>query len=336
MDSYFPIHAYSPFMKGIVGCGLEIVHALLTQMALGGGVLLFYFERLRRGGRSKYAGRFNTGSFPAVVSASFILGALTGVAIWFVSIQQSPGRIGSIVGGLHWIWATEWTFFCVEVVAGYAYLRYQDRLSGKDRLTLLALYSVASWLSLFLKSAIGSSPLTSTPVGQSQRLWSVFFHSSFWPSIFSRTIVALAIAGLGACMVIETFVPEDREARQALMGHASRFLAPMLLIPLLSIWFLASSPAVGSFAARWASPSTMICVGITAVASLVLGAVGLSAFWYGKLALNPLAMALLGVSAFLATAGCELLTKTIRRPDTLPQAWFSGSLCQLDRTKERL
>ena len=36
--------------------------------------------------------------------------------------------IGVLVDELHWIWAAAWTFFCVEVVSGYTFLRYKDRL----------------------------------------------------------------------------------------------------------------------------------------------------------------------------------------------------------------
>ena len=59
-----------------------------------------------------------------------MLGALTGVAMWFTAIQVSPRTLGVLVDEFHWIWATEWSFFCLEVVSGYAFLRYKDRLSA--------------------------------------------------------------------------------------------------------------------------------------------------------------------------------------------------------------
>ena len=69
--------------------------------------------------------------------------------MWFTAIQVSPRTIGVLVDEFHWIWATEWTFFCVEVVSGYAFLRYKDRLNGLRRMTLLAFYAGAAWFSLF-------------------------------------------------------------------------------------------------------------------------------------------------------------------------------------------
>ena len=40
-------------MKGMVIGGLGIFHVFLAQMAIGGGMLLCYFEWLRRTGRSR-------------------------------------------------------------------------------------------------------------------------------------------------------------------------------------------------------------------------------------------------------------------------------------------
>ena len=145
---YYPIQDYGPVMKGMVIGGLGIFHVFLAQMAIGGGLLLCFFERLRRTGRIRYAARFIDGYFQALVLISFVLGALTGVAMWFTAIQVSPRTIGVMVDEFHWIWATEWTFFTVEVVSGYAFLRYKDRLSGRGRMMLLAIYSAAAWFSL--------------------------------------------------------------------------------------------------------------------------------------------------------------------------------------------
>ena len=125
MNSYYPIQDYGPLMKGMVIGGLGIFHVFLAQMAIGGGMLLCYFEWLRRTGRSRNAARFINGYFQALVLVSFVLGALTGVAMWFTSIQVSPRTIGVLVDEFHWLWATEWTFFCVEVVSGYAFSAVQ-------------------------------------------------------------------------------------------------------------------------------------------------------------------------------------------------------------------
>ena len=184
MTFYYPIQDYGPLMKGMVIGGLGIVHVFLAQMAIGGGMLLCYFEWLRRTGRSPNAGRFVNGYFQALVLVSFVLGALTGVAMWFTSIQVSPRTIGVLVDEFHWIWATEWTFFCVQVVSGYAFLRYKDRLSGRGRMLLLVIYSVAAWFSLFWINGILAFQLTPGH-------WPVTH--SVWSGFFNRQLLAIAL-----------------------------------------------------------------------------------------------------------------------------------------------
>ena len=45
----------------------------------------------------------------------------------------------------------------------------------------------------------------------------------------------MAIAALAACVVINLAEPREREARRELIGHASVFLAPMVLMPFLGV-----------------------------------------------------------------------------------------------------
>ena len=277
---YYPIQDYGPLMKGMVIGGLGIFHVFLAQMAIGGGMLLCYFEWLRRTGRSRNAGRFINGYFQALVLVSFVLGALTGVAMWFTSIQVSPRTIGVMVDEFHWIWATEWTFFCVEVVSGYAFLRYKDRLSARGRMMLLVIYSMAAWFSLFWINGILSFQFTPGRWVETHNVWSGFFNASFWPSLLYRTVAAMAIAALAACVVINVSGPLEREARRELIGHASLFLAPMVLMPFLGGWFLASMPADSRSWVLGGSVTMTMFMGIGVVASLLIGAYALGAFWY--------------------------------------------------------
>src|SRR5258708_39453914 len=84
---YYPVNDFGPLMKGMVIGGVGIVHVFLAQFAIGGGMLLYYVERLGPRGRGQDARAFGDGYFKIVVLVSFGLGALTGLAIWVVSIQ---------------------------------------------------------------------------------------------------------------------------------------------------------------------------------------------------------------------------------------------------------
>ena len=69
--------------------------------------------------------------------------------MWFMAIQISPRMIGVLLDEFHWFWATEWTCFCTQLVSGYVFLRYKDRLSGRGRMLLLVFFTVAACFSLF-------------------------------------------------------------------------------------------------------------------------------------------------------------------------------------------
>ncbi len=336
MNWHYPIQDYGPLMKGMVIGGLGILHVFLAQLAIGGGMLLCYFEWLRQSGRSKNAGRFVSGYFQALVLVSFVLGALTGVAMWFTSIQVSPRTIGVLVNEFHWIWATEWTFFCVEVVSGYAFLRYKDWLSGQGRMTLLICYAVASWFSLFWINGILSFQLTPGRWVESHQVFAGLFNPSFWPSLLYRTVAAMAIAALAACVVINLTGPANRDDRQELIGRASVFLAPMILMPVLGVWYLASMPAASRFWVMGGSVTMTMFMGIGVAASLLIGLYALGAFWFRKLYINGFTAALLCGLALAATAGGEFVREGVRKPYSIRQVLFSNSLRQdeLDRLRQ--
>ena len=43
---YYPVNEFGPLMKGLVIGGVGILHVFLAQFAIGGGMLLYYFERV--------------------------------------------------------------------------------------------------------------------------------------------------------------------------------------------------------------------------------------------------------------------------------------------------
>ena len=133
---HYPVNEFGPLMKGLVIGGVGILHVFLAQFAIGGGMLLYYFERLAQRGVPN-ARAFVDGYFKVLVLVSFVVGALTGVAMWFTTIQVGARTIGLMIDEFHWLWATEWTFFCLEIVAGYMFYRYHPRLNDRAAMGLL-------------------------------------------------------------------------------------------------------------------------------------------------------------------------------------------------------
>jgi len=322
----FPVNEFDPMIKGMVMGGIGIVHVFLAQFAIGGGFLMLFFQWLATTGRNPHARTFLDGYFKILVLVSFVLGALTGVAIWFTTIQISPRTIGVMIQEYHWIWATEWTFFCLEVVAGYAFYRYGKRLDDKSRFTLLGLYSAAAWFSLFWINGILSWQLTPGAWTTDRTVWSGFFNPSFWPSLIFRTITALTIASLVACLVITTMKGLDRAARTSLQNHAAWLLAPMTLMPVLGIWFLAVIPADSRSWVLGGSAAMTLFMGLALSASLLIGVYALVGLIRTRLFINGATAALLLALAFGATAAGEFVREGVRKPFTIREYLYSNSI----------
>jgi hypothetical protein len=92
----YPVADYGPAMKGLVIGGIGILHVFLAQLAIGGGMVMLYAERLQRapGPLATSARQLQTSLFRTLVILSFVLGAVTGVGMWLTTIQVGARTIG--------------------------------------------------------------------------------------------------------------------------------------------------------------------------------------------------------------------------------------------------
>jgi hypothetical protein len=323
---YYPFNDFGPVMKGMVIGGLGIFHVFLAQFAIGGGMLMCYFQWLAQSGREPAARAFLDGFFRVLVLVSFVLGAVTGVAMWFTTIQISPRTIGLMVDQFHWVWATEWTFFCLEVAAGYAFYRCGRRLDDRRRMILLVLYSVAAWFSLFWINGILSWQLTPGSWIDSGSVWGGFFNASFFPSLLYRTATSMVIAGLAACVVVNAMGDLDLEVRRKLIRRCAHFMTPIVAMPLLGAWFFAVMPADSQ---RWiagGSVAMTMFLNIAIGASVLIGGYAMLGLLRQRLYINGATATLLLVLAFGASAGGEFVREGVRKPYTVRQTLYSNSI----------
>lgn len=323
---YYPINEFGPLMHGMIIGGLGIFHVFLAQFAIGGGMLLCYFEWLAQTGRNSHARHFLDGYFKVLVLVSFVAGALTGVGMWFTTIQVSARTIGLMVDQFHWLWAIEWTFFCVEIAAGYTFYRFGNRLSGQARMRLLITYSLAAWASLFWINGILSWQLTPGAWLSSGNVWAGFFNPSFWPSLLFRTIVAMTIAALVACVVVNAMSDLDRAERAGLIHRAAHFLAPMLLMPVLGAWFVWVIPADSRSWILGGSMTMTMFLGMAAGASALIAGYAILGLLRQKLYINGATATVLVVLAFAATAAGEFVREGARKPYTVRQILYSNAI----------
>ncbi|MGN6105272.1 MAG: cytochrome ubiquinol oxidase subunit I [Kofleriaceae bacterium] len=321
---YYPVNDLGPLMKGLVIGGVGILHVFLAQLAIGGGALLYAMERVaQRGDRD--ARSFVDGYFKWLVLISFVTGALTGVAMWFTTIQVGARTIGLMIDEFHWLWATEWVWFSIEIVAGYAFYRFGPRLSDRARRRLLGTYAIASWMSLFWINGILSWQLTPGGWLEGGGMWAGFFNPSFWPSLLFRTAVAGTLAALVACIVINT-MDLSRERRGQLIRRVSWFAAPIAAMPLLALWFLAAIPEDSrGWLLGGSLPMTMF-VGVAAGASTLIGGYVVVGLIAKRLYINGATATLLLALAFGATAAGEFVREGARKPFTVRGVLYSTSL----------
>lgn len=321
----YPVNDYGPIMKGLVIGGLGILHVFLAQSAIGGGFLMWWFEWLRQTGREPKAGVVIDSVLRVFILLSFVVGALTGVGMWLTSIQVSPQTIGLMVDEFRWIWATEWVFFWLEVVSGYAFYRYAHILSGRTRLALLGIYSIAGWGSLFWINGILSWQLTPGAWLATHSVWDGFFNPSFWPSLLFRTVVCGVLGALGAAIVINALPEVERDDRARLIHRCSWFLLPMLAMPLLGAWFVAVIPPDSrGWILGGSMPMTMF-LGIAAGASVLIGGYAVIGLWKQRLYINGATATLLAALALGATAGGEFVREGVRKPYSVRETLFSNA-----------
>jgi len=332
----YPINDYGPLMKGIVIGALGIFHVFIAQFAIGGGMLMCYFQWLAARGRCPPARRFLDGYFKVIVLVSFVVGALTGVGMWFTAIQISPRTIGMMVNEFHWVWATEWTFFCLEIVSGYAFYRCAARLTDVARMFLLVVYSLAAWFSLFWINGILSWQLTPGRWVETRDVWAGFFNPSFFPSLLYRTVTSITIASLAACVVINFTSGLGREERSTLVHRAAHFLAPMVFMPALGVWFLWSMPEDSRSWILGGSPALTLFLGLAIGASLLIGLYAMFGLLYQRLYINGATAALLVSLALVASAGGEFVREGARKPYSIREVLYSNSIAPQEVERMRL
>jgi hypothetical protein len=119
---------------GMVIAMVAVIHVILAHYAVGTGLLLYALERADGQGDNPGIQRLIGLLSTTVVYVSFIIGAITGVGIWFAISLYSPDATLHLIQKFVWLWGTEWTFFAVEIIVGYLYYYRRAHLppSGGD------------------------------------------------------------------------------------------------------------------------------------------------------------------------------------------------------------
>ena len=302
-----------PIGYGVLMATIAVFHVFVSHFAIGGGLYLVVNEHLaRRAGDAQRLGFLEKLSkFFAL--ATLVAGALTGVAIWFVIGLLAPAATEALIHNYVWGWATEWTFFAVEIAAAMVYYYGWKRMAARAHLTVGWVYFVAAWLSLVIINGILTFMLTPGRWLVTGDFWDGFFNPTYWPSLVLRTGVCVMLAGLYSLLVASRLEPGGFKAK-IVRQAAGWSLAGLAVTVPSQVWYWKAIPADITAKALQAMPTPIRSIEISfwLAGAIALGMAALAAFAPRKLGTTmALAFMALGLAWFGAF---EWSRESLRKP----------------------
>ncbi len=240
----YPIFDLPFFGGSLLIAAIAIPHVFIAQFSVGASFLLALAERrANREGDSETRAFLKTYAF-TVLLVPYVLGAMTGVGIWFATSVASPRAISSMIHLFVWGWAAEWTMFIVDIVAIYLYVYTWDRIRPSAHNAIGWILAVSSTVTLVLINGILSFMLTPgsweplAPYG----FWKAFFNPSFWPTTLMRFFVSLALAGAVALLLMALMRTVPAAVREKMTRLAYRMMLPALACLVLLPWAFSVIP----------------------------------------------------------------------------------------------
>ncbi len=247
-----------PFWDVGIGYGalmgtIAVLHVFISHFAIGGGLYLVVMETRAR--RTADEDRLNflrrLSKFFALTT--LVLGALTGVGIWFIIGLLNPAATEVLIHNFVWGWAIEWTFFLVEIAAALIYYYGWRTLSARRHLAVGWIYFGAAWLSLVVINGIVAFMLTPGRWLQTGSFWDGFFNPTYWPSLAFRTGVCVMLGGAFAAFIASTCRPEALK-RRLVRSNAGWALGGLLIMAPSFAWYWKAIPAAITTEALAAMP----------------------------------------------------------------------------------
>jgi len=207
------------FGPGLLIAIVAISHVSVSHFAIGGGFYLtlteYYAVKKNDSEMLKYL-KLHSRFFSLL---TLVYGAMTGVGIWFTIGLINPSATSSLIHNFVWIWALEWIFFFLEVLAALVYYLTWDRVSQKTHFMVGWVYFITSFMSVVLINGILTFMLTPGIWIETGYVWDGFFNPTFIPSFFVRIAICIALAGIYA-LVTGPFI-KDKLARARLIRYSA-------------------------------------------------------------------------------------------------------------------
>ena len=226
---------------GVLMGGIAVFHVFISHFAIGGGLYLVLAETAARKANDLIRLEFLERLSKFFVLTTVVMGAVTGVGIWFVIGLLSPSGTEALIHNFVWGWAIEWTFFATEILAALLYYYGWKKLSAKNHLIIGWIYFGAAWMSLFVINGIVAFMLTPGEWLITGDFWDGFFNPTFWSSLVFRTGICIMLAGLFALLVASRMKPTPDKARLVRYSAIWGVVGLVIMTPSF-LWYFRAIP----------------------------------------------------------------------------------------------
>ena len=314
---------------GLLIAAIAIFHVYISHFAVGGGLFLVLAEMKGHRENSPEILDYVKSHTKFFMLLTLVLGAMTGVAIWFTIALLAPAATSILIHNFVFGWAIEWVFFLAEIVAILIYFYTFGRMEKRNHLIIGWLYFIFAWLSLFVINGIIGFMLTPGDWLTTGNFWDGFFNPSFWPALFFRTFLCLMLAGLYGFLTSTAI--KEKALRLTMVRYCAKWLlAPFLLFLASAYWYVQILPPA---AQQWFSnfnpeiaPFLQSFIMISPI--LFLGGL-IMAIKLPQTAKRSLAIVLLLIG-ITYMGSFEYLREGSRRPYTLNGHIYSNSILKQD------
>lgn len=229
---------------------IAVFHVFISHFAVGGGLFLVLSERKARRSSDDALLAYLKRHSRFFMLVTLVLGAVTGVGIWFAIALVHPSATSSLINTFVWGWAIEWTFFITEIAAAMVYYYGWDRLSAKTHEIVGWIYFIAAWMSLVIINGIITFQLTPGRWIETRNFWDGFWNETYWPSLVARTFVCFGLAGIYALLTVSVGKDAGMKEKMARWAGGYWVLPMAVALPLSLIWYISAVLNAGIPAGR--------------------------------------------------------------------------------------
>lgn len=307
-----------PFWDVDIGYGwlmgsIAILHVFISHFAIGGGLYLVLAEMSARRLNDNFRLEFLQRLSKFFVLVSVVVGALTGVGIWFIIGLINPAATEVLIHHFVWGWATEWTFFLVEITSALVYFYGWKTMSARNHVIVGWIYFAAAWLSLVVINGIVAFMLTPGQWLRTGNFWDGFFNPTYWSALAFRTGICIMLAGVYALLVASFLKAAPAKAGLIRYNAVWALIGLVVMLPTYHWYFNTIPEAIRKTAAE-AMPTVMARIsqgwwlGMTLAVVVISFGLIVPKRYYSALAILAMVLGLLVIGEY------EWMRESIRKP----------------------